>query len=87
MPGMNERKRMMRGEGKTARGDYGKKGYGHGGDVKKMALGGALDVSGQLGGSSRQPRTGAGLGRGITGRPLGRRGPAVRRTKADDRGL
>lgn len=40
MPGMTERKRMMRGETKTARGDYGKKGYGHGGDVKKMGYGG-----------------------------------------------
>ena len=27
MPGMNERKRHMRGETKTARGDYGTKGY------------------------------------------------------------
>jgi hypothetical protein len=32
MPGMNERKRHMRGETKTARGDYGTKGY-MGGDV------------------------------------------------------
>ena len=42
MPGMTERKRDMRGETKTARGDYGKKGYGHGGDVKKYGGGGAV---------------------------------------------
>jgi len=35
MPGMNERKRWMRGETKTARGDYSKiKGYKFGGMVK-----------------------------------------------------
>jgi len=35
MPGMNERKRWMRGETKTARGDYSKiKGYKSGGMVK-----------------------------------------------------
>lgn len=45
MPGMTERKRMMRGETKTARGDYGKKGYGYGGEAKKkkkMAGGGSV---------------------------------------------
>tara|TARA_R110000824_G_scaffold140160_2_gene305795 strand:- start:8544 stop:8687 length:144 start_codon:yes stop_codon:yes gene_type:complete len=42
MPGMTERKRMMRGETKTARGDYGKKGYGHGGDVMKYGGGGKV---------------------------------------------
>ena len=42
MPGMTERKRDMRGETKTARGDYGKKGYGHGGDVKKYGGGGKV---------------------------------------------
>tara|TARA_A100001515_G_scaffold129781_1_gene116640 strand:+ start:268 stop:441 length:174 start_codon:yes stop_codon:yes gene_type:complete len=36
MPGMNERKRYMRGETKTARGDYGIKGYKYGGKVKVM---------------------------------------------------
>ena len=42
MPGMCERKRYMRGETKTSRGDYGKKGYGHGGDVKKYGGGGGV---------------------------------------------
>ena len=42
MPGMTERKRDMRGETKTSRGDYGKKGYGHGGDVKKYGGGGKV---------------------------------------------
>ena len=42
MPGMCERKRYMRGETKTSRGDYGKKGYGHGGDVKKYGGGGKV---------------------------------------------
>jgi len=42
MPGMTERKRDMRGETKTSRGDYGKKGYGHGGDVKKYGGGGGV---------------------------------------------
>ena len=40
MPGMNERKRHMRGETKTARGDYGRKGYGHGGEATKKMYGG-----------------------------------------------
>ena len=35
MPGMNERKRFVRGETKTARGDYGRKGYMGGGTVMK----------------------------------------------------
>ena len=39
---MTERKRDMRGESKTARGDYGKKGYGGGGDVKKYGGGGKV---------------------------------------------
>lgn len=68
--------------------EYAKKMFG--GGVTKKALGGALDVSGQQGASSNRKadddRTGA-LGKGITGRRLGRRGPAVRRTKADDRGM
>tara|TARA_R110000787_G_scaffold218067_2_gene326790 strand:- start:4322 stop:4483 length:162 start_codon:yes stop_codon:yes gene_type:complete len=34
MPGMTERRRHMRGETKTARGDYNTKGYNYGGDVK-----------------------------------------------------
>lgn len=56
MPGMTERKRMMRGETKTARGDYGKKGYGHGGDVKKMGYGGEASKKMALGGvTSNQP--------------------------------
>ncbi len=43
MPGMTERKRDMRGETKTARGDYSsKKGYGHGGDVKMYGGGGSV---------------------------------------------
>ena len=42
MPGMTERKRDMRGETKTARGDYGKKGYGHGGGVKMYGGGGSV---------------------------------------------
>ena len=44
MPGMTERKRMMRGETKTARGDYGKKGYGHGGEATKKKYGGGGKV-------------------------------------------
>ena len=40
MPGMNERKRFVRGETKTARGDYNKKGYMDGGTVKKYSGGG-----------------------------------------------
>ena len=43
MPGMNERKRYMRGETKTARGDYGKiKGYGHGGKIPGYMGGGGV---------------------------------------------
>jgi hypothetical protein len=42
MPGMNERKRHIRGETKTARGDYGEKGYGHGGSVMKYGGGGKV---------------------------------------------
>ena len=64
--------------------EYAKKMFG--GGVTKKALGGALDVSGQQGASSSR-KSSAGLGKGITGRRLGRRGPAVRRTKADDRGM
>lgn len=47
MPGMNERKRYMRGETKTARGDYGKiKGYGHGGEIPRYMGGGvAMETS------------------------------------------
>ena len=75
---------------------YAKKMFG--GGVTKKALGGALDlgapldVSGQQGATS-SGKSSAGLGKGITGRRLGtkrrlgRRGPAVRRTKADDRGM
>ena len=40
MPGMNERKRHMRGETKTARGDYGTKGYIGGGDIPRYKDGG-----------------------------------------------
>jgi len=76
--------------------EYAKKMFG--GGVTKKALGGALDlgapldVSGQQGATS-SGKSSAGLGKGITGRRLGtkrrlgRRGPAVRRTKADDRGM
>ena len=39
---MTERKRYMRGETKTARGDYGKKGYMGGGTVKKYSGGGKV---------------------------------------------
>ena len=39
---MCERKRYMRGETKTARGDYGKKGYAGGGDVIKYGGGGKV---------------------------------------------
>jgi hypothetical protein len=47
MPGMTERRRKMRGETKTARGDYDKKGYGHGGDVKYMGGGGHYNKKGR----------------------------------------
>ena len=40
---MNERKRYMRGETKTARGDYGKiKGYEHGGKIPGYMGGGGV---------------------------------------------
>tara|TARA_R100000781_G_C4080302_1_gene127474 strand:- start:2020 stop:2160 length:141 start_codon:yes stop_codon:yes gene_type:complete len=42
MPGMNERKRHMRGETKTCRGDYGKKGYNVGGHAMKYGGGGKV---------------------------------------------
>tara|TARA_R100000005_G_C4818876_1_gene101304 strand:+ start:370 stop:531 length:162 start_codon:yes stop_codon:yes gene_type:complete len=43
MPGMNERKRYMRGETKTARGDYGKiKGYMGGGKIPGYMHGGGV---------------------------------------------
>ena len=42
MPGMNERKRHMRGETKTARGDYGTKGYIGGGDIPRYKDGGKV---------------------------------------------
>tara|TARA_R100000742_G_C4277456_1_gene99337 strand:+ start:37 stop:207 length:171 start_codon:yes stop_codon:yes gene_type:complete len=45
MPGMNERKRHMRGETKTARGDYGTKGYKYGGKVKVMPGYGSISSS------------------------------------------
>ena len=45
MPGMNERKRHMRGETKTARGDYGTKGYKYGGKVKVMPNYGSVSSS------------------------------------------
>ena len=47
MPGMTERRRKMRGETKTARGDYDKKGYGHGGGVKYMGGGGHYNKKGR----------------------------------------
>ena len=42
MPGMCERKRSMRGETKTARGDYDKKNYAGGGKVMKYGGGGKV---------------------------------------------
>jgi len=42
MPGMNERKRHMRGETKTARGDYGVKGYEKGGKIPAYMGGGGV---------------------------------------------
>ena len=43
MPGMNERKRYIRGETKTARGDYGKiKGYMGGGEIPSYMHGGGV---------------------------------------------
>ena len=43
MPGMNERKRYIRGETKTARGDYGKiKGYEKGGKIPGYMGGGGV---------------------------------------------
>ena len=44
MPGMNERKRHMRGETKTARGDYGTKGYMGGGKIPGYKYGGTVKV-------------------------------------------
>ena len=45
MPGMNERKRWMRGETKTARGDYDKtKSYMGGGKIKGYMGGGKVKV-------------------------------------------
>ena len=42
MPGMNERKRYIRGETKTARGDYGTKGYMGGGKIPGYMGGGKV---------------------------------------------
>jgi len=42
MPGMCERKRYMRGETKTSRGDYGKKGYTGGGHAMEYGGGGKV---------------------------------------------
>ena len=45
MPGMNERKRWMRGETKTARGDYDKtKSYMCGGKIKGYKFGGKVKI-------------------------------------------
>ena len=44
MPGMNERKRHMRGETKTARGDYGTKGYMGGGKIPGYKHGGGVKI-------------------------------------------
>ena len=45
MPGMNERKRWMRGETKTARGDYDKtKSYMGGGKIKGYKFGGKVKI-------------------------------------------
>mgnify|MGYP001176168638 CR=1 FL=1 len=42
MPGMRERKLHMMGETKSSRGDYGVKGYKHGGKIPGYMGGGAI---------------------------------------------
>lgn len=49
MPGMNERKRWMRGESNTARGDYGKESYAGGGKVMKKKYKKGGEAEGQKG--------------------------------------